>query len=586
MASARPSSAMGHRGNARASMAATAPVAATPRTERGSVPGGGATAPGGLVKLPTEADSALAGRPASRQRNGGRRLMVAPAAPRGGNVGESAFTKLVERTVDALRGGVVEGSYEDVRKILADIRKQYDDVHCEADKREAELGNIRREIRLIEAEGEVNVEEDSYNGLTREMALSRISEVCKEIEEAAEVRRVYQHMVERLNRELHIVQQKANIMEEHLARKTHEVEKRQDHSRRVHQEKVASINMLEWMEQDIEQERQMCTSALDDLEESMQHRRNEVQHREDFERWRYEIALEAANEAFQATAGRYRKIYAVEKLCGNALQKLTFEQAEHSQTTEDGFQKIREVTGLTDVMDIVHKFLNRDVEHEQLKSSVKEAEMRLETLREQFEKLKSSTDGMTFDPDPAGVARTIYLEVEEHEGKLNQVLKEHEQGRQRLQQSTLQVEHMKRWANRVGKALAQFGEDCVVVEKPADLPVFYQQMQRAVDKFIAHIVQQISSGKVQRKNMSQVASKEYHEARRLLADKDFLKVNCRVPASLDAGRPASRQGPGGTEEDSHDAHQQERERCKNESSQRISEATRKVEHSKKKLGSK
>merc|ERR1712232_29801 len=84
----------------------------------------------------------------------------------------------------------------------------------------------------------------------------------------------------------------------------------------------------------------------------------------------------------------------------------------------------------------------------------------------------------------------------------------------------------------MGRSLSMF-EDCVQVEKPADLPVFYNMMQRAVEKFIAHIVQQISSGKVQRKNMSQVASKEYHEARRLLADKDFLKVNCRVPASLD-----------------------------------------------------
>merc|ERR1719231_2131890 len=106
---------------------------------------------------------------------------------------------------------------------------------------------------------------------------------------------------------------------------------------------------------------------------------------------------------------------------------------------------------------------------------------------------------------------------------------------------------MKRWANRMGRSLSMF-EDCVRVEKPADLPVFFQQMQRAVDKFISHIVQQISSGKVQRKNMSQIASKEYHEARRLLADNDFLKVNCRVPASLDAGRPASRQGTGQDEE--------------------------------------
>mmetsp|Transcript_10054 Transcript_10054/g.14185 ORF Transcript_10054/g.14185 Transcript_10054/m.14185 type:complete len:84 (-) Transcript_10054:9-260(-) len=81
---------------------------------------------------------------------------------------------------------------------------------------------------------------------------------------------------------------------------------------------------------------------------------------------RHEVALDAANEAFNAAAGRLRKLYAVEKLAGNCLQKITYEQVERSQATENGFQNIRDVTGLTDVMDIVHKFLNRDVEHEQL----------------------------------------------------------------------------------------------------------------------------------------------------------------------------------------------------------------------------
>ena len=113
-----------------------------------------------------------------------------------------------------------------------------------------------------------------------------------------------------------------------------------------------------------------------------------------------EVALDAANEAFNASAGRLRKLYAaqqtclmfgcgigksswdnplvesedlallsglqVEKLAGNCLQKVTFEQVpllgdgavavpkwreqqcqscikvERSQNTEDGFQKIRE----------------------------------------------------------------------------------------------------------------------------------------------------------------------------------------------------------------------------------------------------
>merc|ERR1719386_555552 len=136
---------------------------------------------------------------------------------------------------------------------------------------------------------------------------------------------------------------------------------------------------------------------------TLQTKRNGIKRRADFERWRHEVALEAANEAFHASAGRLRKLYAVEKLAGNCLQKITFEQVERSQATEDGFQKIREVTGLTDVMDIVHKFLNRDVEHEQLKSSVKEAEVRLEALLEEFDRFKKDTDSLAFDPDAASL---------------------------------------------------------------------------------------------------------------------------------------------------------------------------------------
>lgn len=502
--------------------------------------------------------------------------MVAPAAPRGGGVGESAFTKLVERTVDALRGGVVEGSYEDVRKILADIRKQYDDVHCEADKRESELVNIRREIRLIEAEGEVSVEEDSYNGLTREMALSRISEVCKEIEETAEVRRVYQHMVERLNRELRIVQQKASIMEEHLARKTHEVEKRQDHSRRVHQDKVESINMLEWMEQDIEQERQMCTSALDDLEESMQHRRNEVQHREDFERWRYEVALEAASEAFQATAGRYRKLYAVEKLTGNCLQKLTYEQAEHSQTTEDGFQKIREVTGLTDVMDIVHKFLNRDVEHEQLRATVRETEARLHNLREA--EAGRHGEGMTVDlQDNIGLPRGLNTEVAEQEQQLAKAMRDHEDFQRRLRRSTLLLDSITRWTHRMTRSMVHI-EDMERVDCQADLPRYFASLSQAVDKFLTQARADMPSNKLS-KLMSQATSKEYAEQQRLLTDKEFMRANCRVPASLDIKpleelKKAGGKGGTGEEEQQGLEFATERERMKIESRSRMSERDR------------
>mmetsp|Transcript_50001 Transcript_50001/g.88049 ORF Transcript_50001/g.88049 Transcript_50001/m.88049 type:complete len:533 (-) Transcript_50001:74-1672(-) len=516
----------------------------------------------------------------STQRSGmtvSRRMKMSSAAGTRNN----DFLRLVERTEDAFTS-IEDPAVDDVRRILADVRSQYDQVHMEAEKKEAELQHLREAIRVADQSHSARTDESTKSEDHRQQIEKHYGDTVKQIKEAQTAKKVYNHMLARITKEQAILREKMLMMEAHLQRKSAESHRKIALKERLIRNCAQSSQDEAMLEFDIDQERQVRDEAHKNILSAIQSKMDARERRARFEEWRHEVALDAANEAFNASAGRLRKLYAVEKLAGNCLQKITFEQVERSQATEDGFQRIREVTGLTDVMDIVHKFLNRDVEHEQLKSAVKEAEVRLEALREQFDRFKRDTDGITFDPDTNSRSRGIYLEVEEHEANLKQVLKEHEQSRQRLQACTLQVEHMKRWANRTGQSLKMF-EDCNRVEKPGDLIVYFQQTQRAVDKFIAHIVQQISSGKVQRKNMSQVASKEYHEASRLLTDRDFLKANCRVPASLDAGRPSSRQGQTG-EDDSSEAHQQEREKCKTESKQVAADAMKKADHLRKRSG--
>jgi len=509
------------------------------------------------------------GKLVARSGNAARRFKASLAGSR-----NTDFLKLVERTEGAFQSGD-DTAVEEVRRILADVRAQYDQVHLEAERREAEIATLREQIRAADRNhgygaDESSKKEDSYQSI--EQQWYDIVKKRGALDEAKTCKKVYNHMCERITKEQSLLKEKLVLMEAHLHRKNSESRRKVAVQERLVRKGAQCSQDLDILEQDVEHERVVRDEALAKMNSCLQAKIDAKQRREKFEWWRHEIALDAANEAFNASAGRLRKLYAVEKLAGNCLQKVTFEQVERSQNTEDGFQKIREVTGLADVMDIVHKFLNRDVEHEQLKNSVKEAEVRLDNLREQFERFKRDTEGITFDTDTSGKSRAIYLEVEEHEAKLNLFQKEHEQSREKLQQSTLQVEHMKRWANRMGRSLAMF-EDCQRVEKASDLPVFYNQMQRAVDKFVQNIAQLISSGKVQRKNMSQAGSKESQEARRLLTDKDFLKANCRVPKSLDAGRPPSRQGNNAApEEDADDIQKQDRERCKKESADRVQDA--------------
>merc|ERR1719262_2138783 len=204
-------------------------------------------------------------------------------------------------------------------------------------------------------------------------------------------------MLNRITKEQAILKEKMLVMQAHLGRKGQEAMRKMSQQERLIRKGAESSQELEMMEHQVEQERFVREEAHKGMLNALQAKMDARERRARFEEWRHEVALDAANEAFNASAGRLRKLYAIEKLAGNCLQKVTFEQVERSQTTEDGFQRIREVTGLTDVMDIVHKFLNRAVEHEQLKSSVKEAEVRLETLREQFDRFKRDTDGLTFD---------------------------------------------------------------------------------------------------------------------------------------------------------------------------------------------
>jgi hypothetical protein len=477
------------------------------------------------------------------------------------------FLKFVERTTDNFIAGD-DHAVEDVRRILLQVRSQYDSVHHEAEQKEVRLKSLREQIRAAD---------NSYCGRTDEShrledSLSQLQEkfakTSERITETKTSKKVYEHMLARIQKEQAILKQKMLKMDEHITRKRREFSQRQNEDQRIHRERVQCMDVLEALERDANAEREARLTAHEVMECEIDRRKEANKRRADFESWRHEVALEAANEAFNASAGRLRKLYAIEKLAGNTLQKITFEQIQRSQTTENGFQQIRDVTGLADVMDIVHKFLNREVEQEQLRASVKDAEVRREALRQDFEALKRETEVNTFEASGTGRAGDIYKYVEDHEKRLGDALKEHEQCRMRLQKTTLQVEHMKRWTARVGQLLSAF-EEPVQVQRPADLPAFFRRLDAAVRNFLEHVRSQISESKINRKILSQVHTRENNEQARLLANDQFLRTNCRVPASADH-RPSSRQG--GVDDDPDALFAADRDNRKLESNDKVREA--------------
>lgn len=476
------------------------------------------------------------------------------------------FTKYVESTVEALVAPD-DTQVDDIRRVLLQVRQEYDSVHHEAEQKDARLKSLRDSINAAERMNGHKAEELVHLEEKLKSFDKQYRETVKQKKDTQTSRKVYEHMLARIQKEQAILKQKMLKMEEHVARKRRDVRRRVGDSHRIGAERKANERALEALEDDKDMEKAMCHAAREVMRGEVKRLETFNQQKAEFESWRHDVALQAANEAFNASAGRLRKLYAIEKLCGNCLQKITFEQVERSQNTEDGFQKIREVTGLTDVMDIVHKFLNRDVEQEQLRSSVKDAEVRLEALRQDFDAFKRDTEGITFNhrSDSDG---GIYKEIEQSEHSLNEQMQEHEGSRVKLQKTTLQIEHMKRWAARTGQLLSSY-EEPVRVEAPPDLGAFFRRLEGTIQRFVEGVEQQIAQKKIHKKALQKENDKEVERQKADLESQEFLKINCRVPLDKD-NRSTSRQGA--ADDEPTTSFEEDREFRKKESADRRAQA--------------
>merc|ERR1712187_1032859 len=130
----------------------------------------------------------------------------------------SEFLRLVERTEDAFATSD-DSAVEDVRRILCEVRTQYDHVHMAAEKREAELARLREAIRVADQSHSLGQDDFSKKEELRNTLEKQYNDTLKAIHEAQTARKVYDHMCCRIQKEQALLKEKLLKMESHLERK-------------------------------------------------------------------------------------------------------------------------------------------------------------------------------------------------------------------------------------------------------------------------------------------------------------------------------------------------------------------------------
>jgi len=126
-----------------------------------------------------------------------------------------------------------------------------------------------------------------------------------------------------------------------------------------------------------------------------------VQRRIERQRRNAEIAEAAANENKDSSELILRQQLYINKLWNTFMRKKMEKEMKRSQNIDDAFKAIKTATQVTDVQELVRKFLSREQTYSQLLTSVSEAETKIDKLKAANEELSVRLAELTLDSSEA-----------------------------------------------------------------------------------------------------------------------------------------------------------------------------------------
>ena len=135
----------------------------------------------------------------------------------------------------------------------------------------------------------------------------------------------------------------------------------------------------------IDKEQRHREERIESLNKSIKNKEEALQRRMDRVARQQEIAEAAANENKDSNELKMLESFMVQKMWSQFMKRKMDREMKRTYEIEDAFQKIRASTGLTDVQEIVHKFLTREQTYSHLLMAVSDNERKIDNLRHENE---------------------------------------------------------------------------------------------------------------------------------------------------------------------------------------------------------
>lgn len=314
---------------------------------------------------------------------------------------------------------IEQGSEElfKLQQFTNELRRRYDDVKQLAVKKTKDLESRIDGIKDLERDAVTSVEQDTPMTRHIRMLENRFDKALIKYNEAQSIRRTYEQIVKRLREERVGFDNQLGSLERTLKAKEQDLTELilmshdANHAKEIAKGELVKVDLQllterQRREKDLQERRQQVRSRQE-MNASLQHRST----------MRRDIKSEAQGDLSQEQEGVLKTAVVANAMFHEQNEMQIREEQSRITSFEEAFQKIKEATGVSDVNQVIQKFMTQEDTNNNLKQLTKEAQSRIDSLNEDKEAAKAKLEEFKYSGAGGGGSRRI---VDEYEQQLSE----------------------------------------------------------------------------------------------------------------------------------------------------------------------
>ena len=316
----------------------------------------------------------------------------------------------------------------------------------------------------------------------------------------------YIYMLDRMKKEKISMEIKANALQSSLKSSKHVLDAETHKFRKVRESQYQSRVMLQEIKHSLAYDQKRQNERLLQLEKNIKQRQELAFRREERQKRQAEISEAAANDDKDSQELKLRENLLLNRMWHIFLSKKYEEEKKKSADVEFAFQQIRISTGLTDINDVVEKFLTREQTYTTLLNTVAEAESKLEVLKTQNTLAREQLKDNQFEESTS--ARKIYAEINEMEQKLCESYKEYGIAKEKMQKYVSTYDTVLNWGEKLFHNLEIKEKlDISPGNKIADTKNLLEDMFEIIEEKISEIMIPLENSEDMKNNIKKLSMK-------------------------------------------------------------------------------